>query len=84
MANDILKTLGRVLTVGANIIGRTILLPLAGVGILIGVITGGLIIDYDIKSYLDFYSKRYLYRCLVNLSFDSIEKYLIENFEKNI
>jgi hypothetical protein len=84
LKSDILKTLGRVVTIGANIIGRTILLPVAGVGILIGVLTGGLVMEYDIKSYLDFYSKSYLYRCFVNLSFDSIEKYLIENFEKNI
>ena len=84
LKSDILKTLGRVVTIGANILARTILLPIAEIGILIGVLTGGLVMEYDIKSYLDFYSKRYLYRCFVNLSFDSIEKYLIENFEKNI
>ena len=83
LKSDILKTLGRVVTIGANVLARTIFLPVAGVGILIGVLTGGLVMDYDIKSYLDFYSKRYLYRCFVNLSFDSIEKYLIDNFEKN-
>lgn len=83
LTSDILKTLGRVVTIGVNVLARTIFLPVAGVGILIGVLTGGLVMNYDIKSYLDFYSKRYLYRCFVNLSFDSIEKYLIDNFEKN-
>ena len=83
LKSDILKTFGRAVTIVINVQARTIFLPVAGVGILIGVLTGGLVMDYDIKSYLDFYSKRYLYRCFVNLSFDSIEKYLIDNFEKN-
>ena len=78
--SDVLKTLGRVVTIGINVIGKTIFLPISGIGILIGVLTGGLVMEYDIKSYLDFYSKRYLYRCFVNLSFDSIEKYLKEIF----
>jgi len=82
LTSDILKTMGRAVTIGINVLAKTIFLPIAGVGILIGVLTGGLVMEYDIKSYLDFYSKRYLYRCFVSLSFDSIEMYLKDNFEK--
>ena len=82
LTSDILKTMGRGVTLGINILSRTIMLPIAGAGILLGVLTGGLVMNYDIKSYLDFYSKRYQYRCFVNLSFDSIDKYLKDNFEK--
>ena len=79
--SDILKSLARGFTLGFNVFAKTIFLPIAFVGCGIGIIVGGVVMDYDIKAYLEFYGKRFMYRCLVNLSFDLIEKYLKENFE---
>jgi hypothetical protein len=45
-------------------------------------LTGGFVMNYDINSFLDFYGKRLLYKLLVNLSFEGIEKYLKDNFEQ--
>ena len=47
----------------------------------IGVVVGGLVMNQDINSYLDFYGKRLIWRLLVNLSFEKINNYLKNNFE---
>ena len=80
--SDILKSLARGFTISFNFFAKTIFLPIAFIGCGIGIIVGGAVMSYDINAYLDFYGKRFMYRCLVNLSFDLIDKYLKENFEK--
>ena len=79
--SDILKTLIRCGTIAFNIFAKTISIAIGGIGIVVGMTTGGLVMNYDIKAYLDFYGKRLDYRLLLNLSFEKIEKYLKENFE---
>lgn len=51
------------------------------VGSAIGAAVSGLVMNYDINKYLEFYGKRLIYRYLVNLSFNKIEEYLRNNFE---
>ena len=34
----------------------------------------------DIDALLDFYGNRFIYRCLISLSFKKIADYLLENF----
>ena len=62
-------------------IARTFSYSVAGIGIAVGMITCGVQMNNDINGFLEFYGKRLIYRFLINLSFDSIEKYLIDNFE---
>ena len=50
-------------------------------GTVFGGVTSGLVMNYDINKYLEFYGKRLIYKYLVNLSFDKIEEYLKNNFE---
>lgn len=78
--SDILKTIARIGTVGFNILAKTASIGVAGVGCVIGIFTGGLVMNYDINSYLEFYGNRLICRLLVNLSFEKIEKYLKDNF----
>ena len=51
------------------------------VGSVVGAVVSQLVMNYDINKYLDFYGKRLLYRYLVNLSFNKIDKYLKNKFE---
>ena len=81
--SDILKSMGRAITLGINIFSTVVIWPLALIDCGIGSIVGGEVMKYDIKAYLEFYGNRFLYRCLVNLSFDLIEKFLKDNFEKD-
>ena len=59
------------------------LLKIGGVviGGLVGLVVSGVVMNYDINKYLEFYEKRLIYRYLVNLSFNKIEKYLEDKFE---
>jgi hypothetical protein len=41
---------------------------------------GGAVTQYDINALLEFYGNRFVYRCLIGLSFKKIEKYLADNF----
>ena len=82
-ASDILKSIGRGITLGINVLAKTIFLPIAIIGCSIGIIVGGSVMNYDINAFLDFYGNRFVYRCLINLSFDSIDNYLKNNFEKD-
>ena len=81
IASDIIKPMVRIVTVGFNIFAKTISIGVAGIGCVIRIITGGLVMNYDINSYLEFYGKRLVCRLLVNLSFEKIENYLKKNFE---
>lgn len=81
--SDILKSIGRSVTIGINYFSKVFIWPIALIGCGIGSIVGGVVMNYDINAYLEFYGNRFLYRCLVNLSFDLIENYLKENFEKD-
>ena len=78
--SDILKSIGRVATISINIASKISFFALAGIGIGIGTIVGGTVTENDINALLDFYGKRFVYRCLVSLSFKKIQKYLLENF----
>ncbi len=51
------------------------------IGSVVGAVVSPIVMNYDINKYLDFYGKRLLYRYLVNLSFNKIEKYLKNKFE---
>ena len=62
---------------------KTILLPLSVIGCGLGMVVGGKVMNYDINAFLEFYSARFLNRCIINLSIDLIENYLKDNFEKN-
>ena len=77
---DISKSTLRVVTIGIDIFGK-LFLPFTIFGTLIGMYIGKKQMDEDITALLEFYGKRLIYRYLINLSFDSIEKYLIDNFE---
>ena len=77
---DISKSTLRVVTIGIDIFGK-LFLPFTIIGTLIGMYIGKKQMDEDITALLEFYGKRLIYRYLINLSFDSIEKYLIDNFE---
>ena len=81
--SDILKSIGRGITLGINVIAKTIFLPIAFIGCSLGIIVGGAVMNYDINAFIDFYGNRFIYRCLINLSFDSIDNYLKNNFEKD-
>lgn len=81
--SDVLKSLVRVGTICFNIFAKTISFAVGGIGIVVGMFSGGLVMHYDVKAYLDFYGKRLNYRLLINLSFEKIERYLIDNFENN-
>ena len=80
-SGNISKTLVRAGTIITNILLKSISYSLAGIGILSGMIIGGLQMRDDIEGFLKFYGKRLIYRYLINLSLDGIEKYLIDNFE---
>ena len=55
---------------------------LAGTGIGIGTIMGYIRMKTDVNAYIEFYTKRFVFRNLVYFSFDDVEKYLRqENFE---
>lgn len=77
---DISKSALRVVTIGIDVFGK-LLLPFTIIGTLFGMYIGKKQMDEDISALLEFYGKRLIYRYLINLSFDSIEKYLIDNFE---
>ena len=78
---NVSKTVVRAGTIISNILLKTISFSVAGIGILVGMIIGGKQMSDDIEGFLEFYGKRLIYRYLINLSFDDIEKYLIDNFE---
>jgi hypothetical protein len=78
---NVSKTFIRAGTIISNILLKTISYSVAGVGILAGMIFGGKQMSDDIEGFLEFYGKRLIYRYLINLSLDDIEKYLIDNFE---
>ncbi len=81
--SDILKTLGRFITLGVNALSKTIFLPISFIGCSIGIIVGGAVMNYDINANIKFYVNRFVYRCLINLSFDSIENYLQNKKKKD-
>ena len=81
--SDILKSIGRGITLGINILSRTIFLPISFIDFSLGILVGGTVMNYDINAFLDFYGNRFVYRCLINLSFNSIDNYLKNNFEKD-
>ena len=78
---NVSKTVVRAGTIISNILLKTISFSVAGIGILVGMIIGGKQMSDDIEGFLEFYGKRLIYRYLINLSLDDIEKYLIDNFE---
>ena len=78
---DVSKTCFRAGTIFSNIALKTISYSVACVGIFAGMIIGGIQMSDDIEGFLEFYGKRLIYRYLINLSLDGIEKYLIDNFE---
>ena len=75
------KTLFRFGTIISNILLKTVSYFFAGLEILSGMIFSGKKMIDDIEGFLEFYGKRLIYRYLINLSLDGIEKYLIDNFE---
>ena len=81
--SDIMKTIGRITTIGINIGLKTVSVAVGFVGCIIGVVTGGLVMNYDINAYLEFYGNRFVNKCLLNFSFNLVEKYFEENFENN-
>ena len=81
--SDIMKTIGRITTIGINIGLKTVSVAVGFVGCIIGVVTGGLVISYDINAYLEFYGNRFVNKCLLNFSFNLVDKYFEENFENN-
>ena len=80
VTSDILKSIGRTFTIGVNILSKISFFALAGIGVAFGVVVGGAVTQYDINALLEFYGNRFVYRCLIGLSFKKIEKYLAENF----
>ena len=78
---NVSKTFVRAGTIISNIALKTISYSVACVGILAGMIIGGKQMSDDIEGFLEFYGKRLIYRYLINLLLDGIEKYLIDNFE---
>lgn len=80
-SGNVSKTVVRAGTIISNILLKTISYSVAGIGILVGMIFGGKQMSDDIEGFLEFYGKRLIYRYLINLSLDDIEKYLIDNFE---
>ena len=79
--SDFSKSIGRVATIGINILSKISFFVLAGIGIGIGIIVGGVVTEKDINALLEFYGERFVYRCLVSLSFKKIKQYLLENFK---
>lgn len=77
------KSFGRAITIGTNIFTKISFIPLALIGIIIGVCVGGKVTNDDINAFINFYGNRFVYRCLITLSFKKIEFYLKENFQKN-
>ena len=80
--SDILKSIGRVATIGTNILSKISFFALAGIGVFVGVVVGGAVTQYDINALLEFYGNRFIHRCLIGLSFKKIANYLAENFAK--
>ena len=80
-SGNVTKTLVRFGTIISNILLKTVSYSVAGLGILSGMLFGGKQMFDDIEGFLEFYGKRLIYRYLINLSLDGIEKYLIDNFE---
>ena len=78
---NIFKNLFKEVVVIAGLSLKAIYFPLGFIGIAIGMVAGGKILEGDINGLLEFYGKRLIYRFLINLSFDNIENYLIDNFE---
>ena len=85
MPSDIIKTTTKI---GAWLFGgfcKVASLSLravgTGIGAIVGSVVSGLVMSYDIDKYLEFYSKRLIYRYLINLSFNKIEEYLKNKFE---
>ena len=77
--SDILKSLGRAFTIGINIFSKISFFALAGVGVGVGVVVGGAVTHVDINALLKFYGDRFIYRCLICLSFKKIADYLVDN-----
>ena len=77
-----MKSIGRVDTIGTNILSKISFFALAGIGVSVGVMVGGAVTQYDINALLEFYGNRFVYRCLIGLSFKKIVIYLADNFEK--
>ena len=81
--SNIVNVLTRIIAFSTNFITKTVSVALGFVGIAIGISLGGIFMNYDINSYLEFYGNRFLIRCLSSLSFNSIDKYFKDNFENN-
>ena len=81
---DSIKTIGKAVTwlfCGFSKMTKFWRYGSAIVGSVVGAVVSPIVMNYDINKYLDFYGKRLLYRYLVNLSFNKIEKYLKNKFE---
>ena len=81
--SDIFKSIGRAGTIGINILTKISFFALAGIGVTVGVVVGGKVTQSDIKALLEFYGNRFVFRCLIGLSFKKIANYLSDNFLKN-
>jgi len=81
--SNIVNVLTRIIAFSTNFVTKTFSVALGFVGIAIGIGLGGIFMNYDINSYLEFYGNRFLIRCLSSLSFNSIDKYFKDNFENN-
>ena len=77
--SDILKSLSRAVTIGINIFSKITFFAPAGVGVAVGVVVGGTVTNYNINAFLKFYGDRFIYRCLICLSFKKIADYLVNN-----
>ena len=80
--SDILKSIGRVFYIGFRLLKNISNIALALPGIALGVAVGGIVTQYDINKFVEFYGKRFVYRCLIVFSFKKIERYLNDNFGK--
>ena len=80
--SDVIKTIGRIFTIGINLVSKISFFASAIPGIALGVVVGGAVTQYDINKILEFYGKRFVYRCLIAFSFKKIENYLNYNFGK--
>ena len=83
-STDIIKTISKAgawLFCGLSKFAKLWRYGSAIVGSVVGAVVSPIVMNYDINKYLDFYGKRLLYRYLVNLSFNKIEKYLKNKFE---
>ena len=83
MTLDILKTIRKIgsLFCGLSKLGKYLRFGSGIAESVIGAAVSGIVMNYDIDKYLEFYGKRLIYRYLVNSSINKIEEYLRNNFE---